>query len=161
MTSPNINIPENTKLSFLLRACFGLTQVKLNKAIVDNYRRILRHYMDGLEKDPEQKALYTELRHIIQIYQAMANAMEQQTLIEKELKRLSNLGLPAKTIDRRLRMEWSEKCLKDPIEKLTTLVDKAMNHSERLRSFELAGTNNSLAGLARQIGKKSKKKSAE
>ena len=157
MTSIDINIPENTKLSFLLRACFGLTQVKLNKEIVDNYRRLLRQYRDNLQQDPQQKVLYTELRHIIQIYKALANALEQHANIEKELKRLTNLGLPAKTIDRRLKMEWSEECLINPMEKLTALIDKTMKQSERLHSFELSGANNSLAGLSRQLRQKGKK----
>lgn len=160
-TQVNTKIVENTKLSFVLRACFGLSQVKLNNEIVENYRRILRHYMDSIQHNPDYRETYTELRNIIQVYQALAEAIEKQKLISQELTRLTALGLPPKTIDRRLKAEWSEQCIEQPITKLNALVEKAMLASERLNSFELAGRNNSLAGLVRQLqSTKTKKKEA-
>lgn len=148
---PGSNIEKGTTLSFVLRACFGISQMKMPKELVENYRATLKKFLNDIQHNSLDKTLYAELLNTVHVYQSLANASKNQMLVSNELTRLTGLDLPPKTIDRRLKQEWSQTCVQQPIAEVTKQVAKAMRSSERLQSLSLAGRSNSLGGLARLV----------
>jgi len=153
-----INNLKETKLSLLLQTCFGIGQIRFNDKILENYRRTLRVFLNEIQHDPNQRELYVKLRNIAQVYQTLSEVIEKQALIKNEYLRLKKLGLPPKTIERRLKMEWSDPCIVQPITKLVHAIKKAMKTSDELDTFEMMGCQNSLMGVLRQLESEKNKK---
>lgn len=152
---PGSKINPDTKLSFVLRSCFGLSQMQLPSQLVENYRQTLKLFLKDIQHSTTNNALYSELRNIVHVYQSLANAMNAHQSMNGELKRLNGLELPPKTVDRRLQERASSE-IEQPVADLNQKVDNAMG-SNHLQSFKLAGCNHSLAGLARQVNNDSPK----
>jgi hypothetical protein len=148
-------IDPDTKLSFIIRTIFGLSQMSMKPELINNYQKTLKNYLEDTQHDATKKEQYTEILNITKSYQAIATAIEGQKQIQAELNRLNTLGLPAKTIDRRLRMEWVEPCIQKNVVNLTAQLPKMMRSSKRLQSAKLAGRNNSLASLSRLVSMES------
>lgn len=143
------NINKDTKLSFILRTCFGLSQMTLKPDIIENYRYALKAFLNQIQHKPRKKILYTQLIDIIHTYESFIHALEHEALIRNELNRLINLNLSPKTIDRRLKIEWYDICIQQPIEKVTQQITQSIQSNPSLQSGALLGCINSLLSLAR------------
>ncbi len=143
------NINKDTKLSFIVRTCFGLSQMTLKPDIIENYRYALKAFLNQIQHKPRKKILYTQLIDIIHTYENFICALEHETLIRNELNRLIDLNLSPKTIDRRLKIEWYDTCIQQPIEKVTQQITQSIQSNPSLQSGALLGCINSLSSLTR------------
>lgn len=126
---PGSKIEKGVRLSYILSACFGLSPMKLNPALVENYKQTLKSYLNGL---PRNSAEYSQLLNLIKTFEAVANCMKHCSEMKNELERLSStLGLPPKTVDKRLRNDWAELAITAPVGGLANQIDKLLSDMQK------------------------------